>query len=147
MISDVLRMPSMHVNQVAPNVDLVAEIRELNTGGVMGPWAWSILAGPEDPFAPGVVTLTVGVHGNIGALVWLDQEKAYVPTSGSNTKWCEYRLGGMHESPIPPFAEVPVETVYIALAEFLNNHCLPTCVEWRQAAPIETLFQDRAGPT
>lgn len=96
------------------------------------PWAWTIAAGSQDPLSLDVVTLTVGVHNTVGVLLWTDETADYVPAGGSNTDWLMYRLGGVHETSIPPRAEVIPQVVYAALAEFLETRKRPTNIEWRE---------------
>ncbi|MCG8918767.1 Imm1 family immunity protein [Actinokineospora sp. PR83] len=70
---------------------------------------------------------TLTAHRSDGWAVEMDR---CVPTTGTKSTWSDYFLAGLDETSIPPHAEVPVETVYAAVAEFLVTGQRPTCVEW-----------------
>uniref|UniRef100_UPI00047552A7 Imm1 family immunity protein n=2 Tax=Actinokineospora enzanensis TaxID=155975 RepID=UPI00047552A7 len=63
-----------------------------------------------------------------------------VPTIGTNSDWVTYHFGGAEETGLPPFSEVPIDTVYQVLTEFIVTRTRPTCVDWREAAPFESQF-------
>ena len=44
-----------------------------------------------------------------------------------------YYLAGLHDTHLPPHAEVPIEIAYQALAEYLTTRERPTCVDWQPA--------------
>ncbi len=126
---------------VSSDVDLVAEVRALNTDGVEIPWVWFLAEKPIEPHGLNdPVMLTFGIYNNIGALSWDDGEKSYVPTTGMNSDWRTYYSAGSHDTAIPSYAEVPVKKVYLALAEFLGTRTRPTVVEWQEAASIKSRF-------
>ncbi|CRK58052.1 hypothetical protein [Alloactinosynnema sp. L-07] len=137
----VLEVPFMHLDTVDESRDLVGAIKALNAGGVEIPWVWYISIGPTDPLAHGRSTLAVGIHNDIGALMWSRDSVRYVPACGTNDDWVTYNLAGLHDSLLPPQVEVPVEIAYAALREFLDTRGQPTCVQWQEAAPVETLYQ------
>lgn len=143
MTAEILTIPFMDLDRLDEGVDLLAEIRALNSAGVRIPWAWSISAGQADPMAQDEKSLTVGVRNEVGALVWTDEDGDHVPVGGTNAEWLEYFLGGSHGTSIPPGAEVDVETVHAALGEFLRTRARPTCVRWRAAPGVETILTRR----
>ncbi|MGQ0838172.1 Imm1 family immunity protein [Actinokineospora sp.] len=133
MIPSILEVSFINVDDLTGNDDLVSAVRELNAGGVEIPWAWCISAGPTDPLSSDRRTLTIGVNNTVGVLVWSPGRGRQVPQAGANPEWSTYYLAGMYDTSIPPNAEVPPETVYEALAEFLDTRSLPTCIEWQRA--------------
>lgn len=137
----ILDSPFLHVDDLTVDVDLVAELRRLHAGGVEVPCFWSVAAGSRDPYSPEQISLHFGVNGGLGMLQWNESGVSLVPEGGTNAQWSVYQLGGLHETPIPPRAEVPLETVYSALAEFLETRRRPTRVRWQEAASIESMFE------
>ncbi|MDQ3404447.1 MAG: Imm1 family immunity protein [Actinomycetota bacterium] len=135
-----LEVASLHLDRIPAGVDFVEAVRQLNEGGISIPWAWVLLAGELDPLVDGP-TLSVGVHGRFGALVWAGEVDDFVSVDGLNADWATYHLGGLHDTPIPPKGEVPIETVYRALTEFIETRDRPTCVEWEVAASVESMYQ------
>ncbi|MDQ3576696.1 MAG: Imm1 family immunity protein [Actinomycetota bacterium] len=135
-----LEVGSMHLDLLPPGTDLVGAVRHLNDDPISFPWAWTIRAGDTDPLVDGPAILA-GVHGDVGALIWLGRNDDFVPVDGLNADWMTYHLGGLHDTPIPPKGEVPIETVYRALTEFIETRDRPTCVEWEVAAPVESMYQ------
>ncbi|GLZ43313.1 Imm1 family immunity protein [Actinokineospora sp. NBRC 105648] len=123
------------MDAMRPGEDLLAEVRDLNTAGVRIPWAWTLTETVLDPYSRDQAALTFGINNDRGALTWEQGEHAFVPTTGSNTEWLTYHFAGMEETGIPPHGEVPIDTVYTALGEFLRTRVRPTCVEWQEAAP------------
>ncbi|CRK55685.1 hypothetical protein [Alloactinosynnema sp. L-07] len=133
MIPDILTRSSVHIDHIAPGIDLVSAIRDLNSTGLVIPWAWTIAAGPHDPRSADVVSLTVGIHSDTAMLLWADDTADYVPSNGHNTGWVTYHLAGIHELPVPPHAETTPDLAYEALTEFLETHARPACVTWCEA--------------
>ncbi|MGQ0841169.1 Imm1 family immunity protein [Actinokineospora sp.] len=133
------------MDEIPADMDLVAAIRHVNAQGVRKPWVWVISAGPDDPFYPAGVSLSVGVHNQVGSLNWVTNSASLVPVRGTNTEWVVYHLAGMHDTPIPPHAEVPVDTVFEVLAEFLDTRVRPTKIEWQEAAPLSSIPHDHTG--
>lgn len=119
------------IGAIPAGVDLVAEVRSLNSAGVEIPWAWNLIGGPDEKYM-----LTYGVNNDVGVLVWDDGEEYHVPTCGTNPDWVIYHLAGMHELRVQPHAQVSVENVYAALAQFLRTGQRPTCVLWQSAPSI-----------
>ncbi|WP_139190984.1 hypothetical protein [Actinokineospora iranica] len=78
-------------------------------------------AGDVDPFSRDEESITVGVHDEVGVLIWTTQDADYVPADGVNREWLSYFLAGSHETAVPPYAEVAVEIAYAALDEFLRG--------------------------
>ncbi|CRK59581.1 hypothetical protein [Alloactinosynnema sp. L-07] len=130
----------LHVDRIPVESDLVAQLRSLQAEGVEIPCAWSLTSGPDDPGSPGRVTLDFGLNGDVGMVQWIDADRHLVPAMGSNPRWSVYYLGGTYDTPVPPYAEVSLETVCSVVAEFLRTRVLPTVVEWQEAAPIESMF-------
>jgi hypothetical protein len=119
-------MSILHVNDLPVGVDLVGEVRKMNDAWVEIPWLWGVAAGSEDPLSSDQVTLMFGVHNDTGTLQWMDGHDLFVPIDGINSDWMTHYLGGMYDTPVPPFAVVPTVTVYAALAEFLKTRERPT---------------------
>ncbi|GLZ38336.1 Imm1 family immunity protein [Actinokineospora sp. NBRC 105648] len=115
-------------------VDLVREVRSLNEAGVEVPWMWVITEQAFDIHSKTQVMFVVGVNNAVGVLHWDAARRGDVPKTGTNPEWIGYFLAGSHESPVPPHAEVPIDLVYQALAEFLTTRTRPTCVQWQEAA-------------
>ncbi|CRK61211.1 hypothetical protein [Alloactinosynnema sp. L-07] len=136
LIPRVLEMSIQHLNDLPDGIGLVGEVRRLNDAGVEIPWLWGLSAGPEDPMSLDQVTLMFGVHNGDGALQWLTGHHTFVPVDGVNPEWSTHYLGGMYDTPMPPFSTVPVATVYAALNEFLQTGSRPTCVAWKEAASL-----------
>ncbi|WP_170224017.1 Imm1 family immunity protein [Actinokineospora cianjurensis] len=63
----------------------------------------------------------------------MGHDQSLVPATGTNDDWQIYHLAGLHDMHLPPHAEVPIETAYQALAEYLVTRERPTCVDWQQA--------------
>ncbi|WP_033400451.1 Imm1 family immunity protein, partial [Actinokineospora enzanensis] len=99
--------------------DLVAEVRALYTSHVTIPWSWSITADPLDIGSETQPSLLLGVHQDRGALAWEVGWNTWVPTIGTNSDWVTYHFGGAEETGLPPFSEVPIDTVYQVLTEFI----------------------------
>lgn len=117
---------------IPADVDLIRRLRTLNVGRLRTPWMWSLMACPVRQLGP--VGLGVGVNGATGVLRWTTPDgRSLVPEDGMNTEPVLYRLAGIRESYMPVGSEVPIETVYAAVAEFLRTHRLPRCIRWRPA--------------
>jgi len=129
-------MSIQHVTDLPADVDLVAEVRAFNDAGVEVPWLWGLSAGPKDPLSLDQVTLMFGVDNDSGTLEWLTGTDTFVPADGTNPEWTTHYLGGMYDTPVPPFATVPTDTVYAAVAEFLRTGSRPACVTWMAAAAL-----------
>ncbi|MGQ0841532.1 Imm1 family immunity protein [Actinokineospora sp.] len=136
-MTDILDHPYLHVDRIPDGIDLVARVRALNAEGI--PWMWGISAGPQDTFSLDRVRLNFGVHNDIGAVKWADSTTSLVPAIGTNTAWRTYHPAGIHDTAVPPRAEVPVEIVFDVLAEFLRTRTLPKTIEWTQAADISSI--------
>jgi hypothetical protein len=117
---------------IPTDVDLIRRLRTLNVGRLRTPWMWSLVANPARQHGP--VGLGVGVNGATGVLRWITPGgRCLVPEDGMNTEPVLYRLAGIRESYMPVGSEVPIETVYAVVAEFLRTHRLPQCIRWRPA--------------
>jgi hypothetical protein len=138
----ILDIAHLHVDRIPAELDLVAELRALQVEGIEIPCVWSLTCGPDDPGDPDRASLDFGLNGDLGMVQWIDADRHLVPKHGSNPRWSIYYLGGTHDTPVPPHAEVPLSTVYSVLAEFMRTHLLPTVIEWQDAAPIESMFDD-----
>ncbi|MGQ0838195.1 Imm1 family immunity protein [Actinokineospora sp.] len=123
---------------IPEDFDLVTQVQELNAEGVEIPWVWVLSATPLDLLSSVQPTLTFGINNKVGALEWIDGTTRLVPASGTNPEWQIYHLAGMHDTAIPPYAEVPVEVVFEVLAEFLDTQTRPTKIEWQDAAPFSS---------
>ncbi|HVK21298.1 MAG TPA: Imm1 family immunity protein [Actinokineospora sp.] len=134
MIPDILEASSIHTDDIPAGTDLTALIRGLNASGVEVPWAWSVSTGPTDPMSHDRKTLTVGIDNSVGILIWATGSTRHVPTTGTDDEWQTYCLGGLYDIAVPPHAEVPLDTVFEALSEFLDTKALPTCVTWQPVA-------------
>ena len=141
MTEPVIHQPFLCAEMIPPELDLVAEVRALNDAGVEIPWSWSLSREPIDVHDHEAVTLTFGVNNDVGMVKWARGMSTFVPADGTNTGWMTYHLAGFHESGVPPYAEVPVETVYAAVAEFLTTWAPPTCVRWKEAASLLSRFE------
>lgn len=140
MIEHVLHTEYLDRETMPPGGDLVAEVRALNDAGVEIPWCWKLSREPVEADNQDRVTLTFGVNNDVGVVKWTRGATSHVPTAGTNTEWLTYYLAGFHDFAIPPHAEVPVETVYAAVTEFLSTWQPPTCVQWREAASVLSRF-------
>lgn len=141
MTEPVIHFPFLDFDIIPPGVDLVAEVRTLNEAGVEIPWAWVLSRKPLNRENQPQGALTFGVHNDVGVLEWAVEMDGYVPATGTESTWSDYFLAGLDETSIPPHAEVPVETVYAAVAEFLVTGQRPTCVEWQEAASLLSRFE------
>ncbi len=117
----------------------MSTLRDVHAKGVEIPSMWNLAAGPTDPKSPDQVALNFGLNNNTGALEWNEGDASLVPCTGTNIEWTTYYLAGMHDTPVPPHAEVPTDIVFAALQEFLRTGERPTCLEWTESAPITTL--------
>ncbi|WP_175482912.1 Imm1 family immunity protein [Actinokineospora iranica] len=111
-------------------MDVAAEVRALNSAGVQVPWLWEFSRDRQEINDPQPI-LTAGVHNAVGVLEWREGEDVFVPVSGGNAHWLDYAAAGLRSYPVRPCAEVPVEMVHAAIAEFVSTGSRPTCVEWR----------------
>jgi Immunity protein Imm1 len=128
---DILDHAFIAVEQIPDSVDLVAAVRKLNSEELAVPWMWCLDVGGMELTDPNGHSLGVGVRGEIGALHWATNTgPSLVPAGGRNEEHVMYRMGGLHESYMPPHTEIPVDKVYEALSEFLTTRQLPTCIEW-----------------
>jgi hypothetical protein len=131
--SSILDAAFLHVDQIPADVDLVAEIQTKNAQGLEVPWVWEVSVGSDDPHDPQGAALAIGVFNEHGALNWVTNSANLVPSNGQNTDWVRYHLAGIHDTYLPPAAEVPIDVVYQVLAEFISTRALPTCVIWQEA--------------
>ncbi|RLK59677.1 Imm1 family immunity protein [Actinokineospora cianjurensis] len=131
MIDSILRGAFLHVDDLPHGVDLVSELRALNDPAT--PCLWVLSARSHDPHSPDRVRLKIGTHGDTGALMWIGNNQRLVPATGTNPDWATYYLAGMHDTHLPPHAEVPIETAYQALAEYLVTRERPTTIRWQPA--------------
>lgn len=120
------------MDEILPGVDLVAEVRALNGGGVEIPWMWSLSEKRMDLTSTEQSMLTFGVNGEVGILEWQEGDSSFTPVGGANAERLSYWLAGFHESEVERYTEVPVELVYAAVAEYLRTRSRPGCVEWRE---------------
>ncbi|WP_026422395.1 Imm1 family immunity protein [Actinokineospora inagensis] len=122
------------VDDLPPEVDLLAAVKQLNEHGVEVLWVWELAsrwAGEDDPEGEEQQeSLTIGVFNETGVLTWRKGFSLWAPTRGLNTEWEDARLAGFYEVGIPPRSIVPIDVVYTALAEFLSTGSRPTSVEW-----------------
>jgi Immunity protein Imm1 len=128
---DILDYEFLAVEQIPDGFDFVAAVRELNSQELVAPWMRALNFGGLEMTDPNAHSFGVGIRGEIGALHWAANPRlSLVPAGGINEGHVMYRMGGLHESYMPPGSEVPVDKVYEALSEYLTTHQLPTCVEW-----------------
>ncbi|MBM7771163.1 hypothetical protein JOD54_001367 [Actinokineospora baliensis] len=133
------------VDAVGVGVDLVAELRALNSRGLSVPWMW-VVSAERVRFGGGSTSprLAVGVFNDVGALQWHEGRDTFVPIGGGNPHWRAYWLAGAHESQMRPGTEVPVDTAFLAVEEFLRTLTRPTCVEWEKGLPLSASLRDEA---
>lgn len=107
------------------DVDLVAELRRVNEKyGHEGAPCWFLFN--RDEF----LGLTVGLHGDRGALLWDDGTTPMVPAQGTKVEPVDYFTGGVHHFTFPAGAELPLEPVLNAVGEYIRTAKQPMCVEW-----------------
>ena len=80
--------------------------------------------------------LTVGVRGSVGALEWFEPLGRQIPSHGINLEWVDYFTFHGHHNQMPPNAELPIEQVLDAVAEYSRTRMKPTCIDW-QADPTD----------
>ncbi|MGX7828129.1 Imm1 family immunity protein [Actinokineospora sp. 24-640] len=135
----------LRIDTLPSGTDLVAELRAVQAEGSEVPCLWSLASGPTDDLRHPAPTLDVGFDPGTGrgALVWSEPGVVKVPVDGLNAEWKTYHLGGTHDTRLPAGAEVGLETMYAALAEFLNTRTQPATVRWVESP----MFEDtRPGP-
>ncbi|MGQ0841142.1 Imm1 family immunity protein [Actinokineospora sp.] len=148
MSRKVLDAGFLHIDDIPSDVDLVAELQAIHTEGVEIPWIWNLAIGPDDPTSEEQSALSFGINNATGALQWSEGDNVFVPAAGTNPEWAIYYIAGMHDAPVPPHAEVHPDTVFAALAEFLQTRARPTCVDWTDAESFTALAQpDAIHPT
>lgn len=136
MVPVVLHTEEIELDDLDPDVDLVALIEQTSKVDLQCAWLWNITSTTDDVPWYQQPALIVGVRDeSTGALVW-DDDPGFVPAQGSNTAPVDYMLGGAHHTPVDIGAEVPMSVVLDALREYLRTRQPPTCVEWRQILRI-----------
>lgn len=126
-VETVLSREGFDVAELSGDFDLVAELRRVNEQhGRQGAPCWFLYHREEFP------GLTVGVHGDRGALYWDDLDTPATPVHGTNAEHVDYFTGGVHHYTFPPSAELPLEHVLAAVTEFVRTGQRPTCVEWNE---------------
>ncbi|MBM7776193.1 hypothetical protein JOD54_006397 [Actinokineospora baliensis] len=140
MTDSVLDRGQIVVDQLPPGFDLVAAVRAHHDAGVAIGWMWDLVSGPL-PEVDERPALTFGVNDGIGILEWNDGRTSHVPAGGVHPDWSEYWIAGTHPADVPPNAHVPLDTVYAAIAEFVDTRTRPTCVDWVEAAPLLSRFE------
>ncbi|CRK61499.1 hypothetical protein [Alloactinosynnema sp. L-07] len=125
MIPDILEASSIHADDIPAATDLPGLMRDLNSTGVDIPWAWSVSTGPTDPLSHERKTLTVGINNTVGVLVWAAGSTRRVPTIGTGEEWQTYCLAGMYDIPVPPHAEVTLDTVFTSPNSSTPGTCRP----------------------
>ncbi|MGQ0839233.1 Imm1 family immunity protein [Actinokineospora sp.] len=133
-MENVLDNAFLHVDNLPDNIGLVKLFRQFTTRNIEMPCLWIVSAGPDDPLSPDAVSLSFGINRQLGALHWLTNTTSMVPADGTNSEWVRYHLGGLHDSYLPPHAELDIEAAFDVLTEFLTTRTRPTGIEWRPAA-------------
>jgi hypothetical protein len=87
---------------------------------------WFLFGGSADD-AP---CLAVGVHGEVGALEWIADQR-FVPANGLNPEWTSYYTVDLDDNAMPPHAELPLDEVVAAAAEFIRTGRRPDMIEWQ----------------
>ncbi|WP_207954901.1 Imm1 family immunity protein [Saccharopolyspora elongata] len=85
-------------------------------------------------------TLTLGVRGTTGALMWSDATSGLVPAEGTNTEHVDYFTVDGHLMVMSPGAEVPIARVQEALREFARTRQRPTCVTWAPDPDLDGIW-------
>ncbi|MGI8312418.1 Imm1 family immunity protein [Saccharopolyspora hattusasensis] len=86
-------------------------------------------------------TLTLGVRGTIGSLMWFDATSALVPADGTNSEYVDYFTMDGHKMVMSRHAELPIARVHEALREFARStQQLPTCVDWTPKPELPRLM-------
>jgi hypothetical protein len=138
-MTDLLDTAFLETRRLPPGTDLADTLRTfVEHTDIRVPYAWTLAHGNDDIRDPDNVSLTFGISPHGGALVWYTHDETMVPTDGTNTDWVRYHFAGLHDTYLPPGAEVSRETVYQTVAEFMTTLARPTCVNWR-TAPDELL--------
>lgn len=74
--------------------------------------------------------LTVGVRGDVGALMWFTDVDAFLPAHGTNVDDVEYFFTGGHLFVMEPGTELPIEHVHEAAREYVRTGQRPRSVTW-----------------
>ncbi|MFI0469693.1 Imm1 family immunity protein [Saccharopolyspora sp. 5N102] len=123
----VLLTPAMDIDEIIRGLAERAQRRRKPEAGL----AWFFQHEPGSA-AP---TLTLGVRGTTGALMWFHAKTALVPSEGTNTEYVDYFTVDGHMMVMSPRAELPIERVQEALREFARSQQRPTCVDSASTAP------------
>ncbi|GLW89767.1 hypothetical protein Aglo03_05830 [Actinokineospora globicatena] len=117
-------------------MDVVAEVRALNSAGVDVPWLWEFTRTRQSSPNDEQPILTAGVNNSVGVLEWRQGQDVWVPASGANPDWTDYAAAGLHPYAVRPHTEVPVDAVYAAIMEFITTGDRPAGIEWRGGISI-----------
>lgn len=118
-----------------PQAGETADAAEETSGaGTDGGFVWAFEREPGEGNAP---ELHAGVRGPMGALEWIEGNAVFIPVDGLNTDWVSYVTWFWHDRSVEPGAEVPIERVYAAVAEFARTGRRPACITWKPAPSFE----------
>ncbi|MBK1784454.1 Imm1 family immunity protein [Prauserella cavernicola] len=131
-MTDLLDLTGFRVEDVPDATQFVAHVREFAAQDRDAAHFWVIAAGPTDVRHDDHVELEFGVSNEpgIGALTFGQRDDQYVPAIGTNDEEVSYQLAGLHPSYLPAKAEVPLDDMLAALAQFIRTHQRPTSIEW-----------------
>jgi len=128
------------LTELPTDADVVSALRALNDEhGADLPRLWQLTVEHDvDPHWGGhgpAVFLNAGTAGPTGALRWVDRSGEFIPAVGSRRLFS-------HEQRVPYFdwsgtacgvhvaLQVPIDSVFAAVAELLASRRRPTCLQW-----------------
>lgn len=115
--------------------DVISGMRKVNEsldrGGKTG-FAWDFPAQRSTDIFDQIDTLSVGIRGQVGTLIWHDATGGYVPTGGDDVRGVDYFIGGHHHGAFQDAdgIDLPIDRVFEALREYARTGTRPTGVEW-----------------
>lgn len=91
-------------------------------------------------------TLSVGAGPEVGLVVWVDDEDAFITTGGLNTEPVRYEIDEWADAYYPPGSEYPIDTVIEVLERFIEHGGRPDTVTWEPYDPSqqELIFKGQA---
>ncbi|MGW5789129.1 Imm1 family immunity protein [Saccharopolyspora sp. NPDC003752] len=128
----VLLTPAMDIEEIIRGLAEHDQERQGPEAGLT--WFFKHEPGEDTP------TLTLGVRGTTGALMWFDATSGLVPAEGTNTEHVDYFTMDGHLMVMSPGAEVPIARVQEALREFAHTRQRPTCVTWAPDPDLDGIW-------